>query len=100
MARQTSDCLSLQADPLLAQQTLYVRVDIGKRHMSLGSFLPRYSPVISALNIASPSPLKTRGRAEVAGHYHHALLQYLQELDIPVDNINLDQRKDAICHLH
>ncbi len=121
MARQTLACLSLQADSLLAQQTLYVEVDIGKRVHVAGfissTLLTRHQrfehcpaiafensregfrSLIDRIKMYVPLP-QVQALQEVTGHYHRALLQYLQELDIPVYNINLDQRKDAICHLH
>src|SRR2546421_6814885 len=89
----------------------------GRRRMWQASFLPPCSSVISALNIAPLWPLRTHARdarslidrirmfvpltqvqalLEVTGHYHRALLQYLQELAIPVFVIHVQKRQEGL----
>jgi transposase len=86
-------------------------------HMSPAFFLRPYSPATSALNIALPwmrdnsregfrslveriqtyVPLtQVQALLEVTGHYHRALLQYLQELDIPVYIIHVQKRQEGL----
>lgn len=90
---------------MLPHETLYVGIDIGKRSHVAGfistTLLARYQrfeacPALTFENsregfrallerIKSYVPLtQVYALLEVTGHYHKALLQYLQELDIPV----------------
>ena len=105
MPRKTASRPDLAATPLLAHETLYVGVDIGKRAHVAGflssTLLARHQrfehgPALAFDNsregfrslidrIQTYVPLtQVQALLEVTGHYHRALLQYLQELDIPV----------------
>jgi transposase len=91
--------------PILAHDTLYLGVDIGKKAHVAGfissTLLTRYQrfehcPALTFDNsregfralidrIKTYVPLtQVYAVVEVTGHYHRALLQYLQELDIPI----------------
>jgi hypothetical protein len=95
----------LQAIPMLRHETLYVGVDIGKKTHVAGfistTLLSRHQrfeqcPALAFENsregfrslidrIKAYVPLtQVQVLLEVTGHYHRALLQYLQELAIPV----------------
>src|SRR2546421_3124755 len=105
MTRKTSSSAELGSLPLLAQETLYVGVDIGKRSHVAGflsvTLLTRHQrfehcPALSFENsregfrslidrIWTYVPLvQVQVLLEVTGHYHRALMQYLQDHDIPV----------------
>jgi transposase len=89
---------------MLVNETLYVGVDIGKKAHVAGfissTLLQRHQrfehcPALAFDNsregfrsfidrITTYAPLtQVQTLLEVTGHYHRALLQYLQELDIP-----------------
>jgi transposase len=107
----------LQAVPMLLHETLYVGVDIGKRSHVAGfistTLLARHQrfeacPALTfehsregfrALleRIKSYVPLtQVYALLEVTGHYHKALLQYLQELDIPVYVMHVQKRQPGL----
>lgn len=107
----------LQVVPMLAQETLYVGVDIGKRTHVAGflsvTLLTRHQrfehcPALTFANsregfrtlldrIRSYVPLtQVYAVLEVTGHYHRALLQYLQELDIPVYVLHVQKRQEGL----
>src|SRR6266699_6431107 len=97
MARQTSPRASLQAVPMLAQETLYVGVDVGKKAHVAGFISStllthhqrfEHCPALAFENsregfrslidrIQTFVPLtQVQALLEVTGHYHRALLQY------------------------
>jgi transposase len=117
MPRQTASRPNLAALPMLAQETLYVGVDIGKQAHVAGflsaTLLTRHQrfehcPALAFDNsregfrslidrIQSYVPLtQVQALLEVTGHYHRALLQYLQELDIPVYIIHVQKRQEGL----
>jgi transposase len=107
----------LQGIPMLPHETLYVGVDIGKA-THVGGFvattlLSRYQrfescPALSFENsregfralvdrMSFYVPLtQVYVVVEVTGHYHRALLQYLQELEIPVDVLHVQKRQKGL----
>src|SRR5215472_15903783 len=117
MPRKTSARVSLQAVPTLAQETLYVGVDVGKKAHVAGfiasTLLTRHQrfehcPALAFDNsregfrslidrMKTYVPLtQVQVLLEVTGHYHRALLQYLQELDIPVFVIHVQKRQEGL----
>jgi transposase len=107
----------LQALPMLPHETLYVGIDIGKRLHVAGFISPtllarhqRFEacPALSFENsregfralvdrIKAYVPLiQVYALLEVTGHYHRALLQYLQELDIPVYAMHVQKRQPGL----
>ena len=105
MPRTVSPHPDLVPLPMLAQETLYVGVDVGKKAHVAGfissTLLTRHQrfehcPALAFDNsregvrslidrIKTYVPLtQVQALLEVTGHYHRALLQYLQEQDIPV----------------
>ena len=103
--------------PILAHETLYLGVDIGKKAHVAGfiasTLLTRYQrfehcPALTFENsregfralidrIKTYVPLtQVYAVMEVTGHYHRALLQYLQELDIPVYIIHVQKRQEGL----
>lgn len=107
----------LQALPMLPHETLYVGIDIGKQSHVAGfvssTLLARYQrfeacPALSFENtrdgfralidrIKGYVPLiQVYALVEVTGHYHRALLQYLQELDIPVYVMHVQKRQPGL----
>jgi transposase len=117
MPRKASVCASLQAVPMLAQETLYVGVDVGKKAHVAGfissTLLTRHQrfehcPALAFDNsregfrslidrIKTYVPLtQVQALLEVTGHYHRALLQYFQELDIPVFVIHVQKRPEGL----
>src|SRR5271165_5242377 len=103
----------LHAVPLLAHETLYVGIDIGKLEHVAGfvsrTLLSRYQrfescPALTfeqsregfrALldRIEELVPLtQVYTLLEVTGHYHKALLQYLHECEIPVYLLHVQKR--------
>lgn len=107
----------LQRIPMLTQETLYVGVDIGKRTHVAGflsvTLLSRHQrfehcPALTFDNsregfrvlldrIRSYVPLtQVYVVLEVTGHYHRALLQYLQEVDIPVYVLHVQKRQEGL----
>lgn len=107
----------LQIIPMLARETLYVGIDIGKTTHVAGflstTLLTRHQrfehcPALTFENSREGfRSLVDRIRAyvpltqvycllEVTGHYHRALLQYLQELDIPVYIMHVQKRQAGL----
>ncbi|MGZ6392172.1 MAG: IS110 family RNA-guided transposase [Ktedonobacterales bacterium] len=107
----------LQVIPMLAHETLYVGVDVGKKTHVAGfistTLLQRHQrfascPALSFANsregfralvdrISSYVPLtQVYVVLEVTGHYHRVLLQYLQELDIPVFTLHVQKRQEGL----
>lgn len=107
----------LQVIPMLAQETLYVGIDIGKATHVAGflsmTLLTRHQrfehcPALTFANSREGfRALVDRIRAyvpltqvycllEVTGHYHRAMLQYLQELDIPVYIMHVQKRQAGL----
>jgi transposase len=116
MARQPTRP-ELQVRPQLINETLYVGVDIGKRAHVAGflssSLLSRHQrfehcPALAFENsregfrslierIETFVPLtQVQVLLEVTGHYHRALRQYLQDLDIPVYIIHVQKRREGL----
>src|SRR5579884_3300065 len=108
---------TLQALPMLPHETLYVGIDIGKRFHVAGFLSPtllarhqRFEacPALTFENsregfrallerIKGYVPLtQVYALLEVTGHYHKALLQYLQELDIPVYVMHVQKRQPGL----
>ncbi len=104
----------LQVIPMLTYETLYVGVDIGKQTHVAGflsaTLLARYQrfencPALSFANsregfrslidrINAYVPLtQVYVVMEVTGHYHRALLEYLQELDMTVYVMHVQKRQ-------
>jgi transposase len=102
---------------MLAHETLYVGIDIGKTNHVAGFISPtllarhqRFEncPALSFENsregfralvdrIGWYAPLtQIYAVLEVTGHYHRALLQYLQELDIPVYILHIQKRQTGL----
>lgn len=117
MARTTKVRPNLQVIPMLAQETLYVGIDIGKATHVAGflstTLLTRHQrfehcPALTFENSREGfRVLVDRIRAyvpltqvycllEVTGHYHRAVLQYLQELDIPVYVMHVQKRQAGL----
>jgi transposase len=107
----------LQALPMLPQETLYVGIDIGKRSHVAGFLSPtllarhqrfEVCPALAFENsregfrnlidrIKGYVPLiQVYVLLEVTGHYHRALLHYLQELDIPVYVMHVQKRQPGL----
>jgi transposase len=107
----------LQALPMLRHETLYVGVDIGKKTHVAGFLSPtllsrhqrfEHCPALAFENsregfrslidcIKAYVPLtQAQVLLEVTGHYHRALLQYLQELAIPVFVIHVQKRPEGL----
>jgi len=107
----------LQPIPILLHETLYVGIDIGKLAHVAGfvssTLLTRHQrfeacPALSFDNsregfralmdrISTYVPLtQVYVVLEVTGHYHRALLQYLQELDIPVYALHVQKRQKGL----
>lgn len=108
---------NLQALPMLPHETLSVGIDIGKRSHVAGFLSPtllarhqRFEacPALSFENsregfralverIKGYVPLiQVYVLVEVTGHYHRALLHYLQELDIPVYAMHVQKRQPGL----
>ncbi len=108
---------ALHIRPMLALETLYVGVDIGKITHVAGFLSPtlltrhqRFEscPALSFENsregfrafvdrIQTYVPLtQVYVLLEATGHYHRALLQYLQELDIPVYVMHVQKRQAGL----
>lgn len=117
MKRETQAHSDLQIIPMLVHETLYVGVDIGKATHVAGFISPtlltrhqRFEncPALSFENsregfrslvdrIHSSVPLtQVYVVMEVTGHYYRALLQYVQELDIPVYVIHVQERPKGL----
>ena len=101
----------------LTHETLYVGIDIGKRAHVAGflatTLLARHQrfehcPAFSFENsregfrslidrIQTYVPLiQVQVLLEATGHYHRALMQYLQDLDIPVYIIHVQKRREGL----
>jgi transposase len=108
---------NLQAFPMLLHETVYVGVDIGKMSHVAGfvspTLLSRHQrfeacPALSFDNsregfrtlvdrISTYVPItQVYAVLEVTGHYHRALLQYLQEMDIPVYVLHVQKRQKGL----
>jgi transposase len=106
-----------QAVLMLGYETLYVGVDIGKKTHVAGFLSPtllsqhqrfEHCPALAFENsregfrslidrIKAYVPLtQVQVLLEVTGHYHRALLQYLQELAIPVFVIHVQKRQAGL----
>lgn len=117
MSRKTSSQTELVALPMLAHETLYVGVDIGKKTHVAGflssTLLTRHQrfeqcPALTFDNsregfrslidrIRTYVPLtQVQAVLEVTGHYHRALLQYLQELSIPAYVMHVQKRPEGL----
>lgn len=117
MASKSKAAPHLQAVPMLLHETLYVGIDIGKRSHVAGfistTLLTRHQrfeacPALSFENsregfrallerIKGYVPLtQVYALLEVTGHYHKALLQYLQELDIPVYVMHVQKKQPGL----
>jgi transposase len=117
MPRKASAHPDPVALPMLALETLYVGVDVGKKAHVAGfissTLLIRHQrfehcPALAFDNsregfgslidrIKTYVPLtQVQALLEVTGHYHRALLQYLQELDIPVYVIHVQKRQEGL----
>lgn len=113
MAKRATQRANLKAVPLLLNESLYVGIDIGKgRHLAgflSKTLLERHErfeacPALAFENAREGFRLlieRIRGLAplehvfvimERTGHYHRALQQYLQELDIPVYIMHVQSR--------
>src|SRR6266481_2516126 len=113
MTKQTAQRSDLKAVPLLLNESLYIGVDIGKGTHVAGflskTLLERHDrfeacPALVFENSREGFRLlieRIRGLAplehvfvlmERTGHYHRALEQYLQELDIPVYMMHVQSR--------
>lgn len=116
MTKRTAQA-DLQIIPMLARETLYVGVDIGKKTHVAGfistTLLTRHQrfetcPALSFENsregfrslvdrISSYVPLtQVYLVMEVTGHYHRPLLQYLQEMDLPVYVMHVQKRQEGL----
>jgi transposase len=117
MASKRSATSALQPIPLLLHETLYVGVDIGKSKHVAGfisaTLLTRHKrfescPALSFTQsregfrslverIGEFVPLtQVYVLLEVTGHYHKSLVQYLQELDIPVYLMHVQKRQTGL----
>ena len=117
MPHKPSSRPDLVALPQLSHETLYIGVDVGKRAHVAGflssTLLTRHQrfehcPALAFDNsregfrslldrIQTYVPLtQVQALLEVTGHYHRALLQYLQEVDIPVYVIHVQKRQEGL----
>jgi len=117
MSHKTSSQTDLVALPMLAHETLYIGVDVGKKAHVAGflssSLLTRHQrfehcPALTFDNsregfrslierIRTYVPLtQVQTVLEVTGHYYRALLQYLQEVDIPVYVMHVQKRQEGL----
>ena len=107
----------LHVVPMLASETLYVGIDIGKT-LHVAGFLSatlltrhqrfEHCPALTFENsregfrtlldrMRSYVPLtQVYCLLEVTGHYHRALLQYLQEVDLPVYVLHVQKRQEGL----
>lgn len=117
MAHKHSSDASSASLAQLGQEILYVGVDIGKRG-HVGGFLSttllarhrrfEHCPALSFENSregfhtlveriqAFVSLTQVQVLLEVTGHYHRALMQYLQDLGIPVYIIHVQKRPEGL----
>ncbi len=117
MSRKTSSQTDLVALPMLSHETLYIGVDVGKKAHVAGflssTLLTRHQrfeqcPALTFDNsregfrslidrIRTYVPFtQVQAVLEVTGHYHRALLQYLQEVDIPVYVMHVQKRQEGL----
>jgi transposase len=117
MASKRSSASSLKPIPMLLHETLYVGVDIAKSRHVAGfvstTLLTRHKrfescPALSfeqsregfrslLERIREYVPLtQVQVLLEVTGHYHKSLVQYLQELDIPVYLMHVQKRQAGL----
>lgn len=117
MNSQTAAHSDFHVIPMLARETLYVGVDIGKSTHVAGFISPtllarhhrfEHCPALTFDNsregfralldrIGSYVPLtQVYVVLELTGHYHRPLLQYLQELDIPVYVMHVQKRQAGL----
>ena len=117
MNSQTGAHSDFHVIPMLARETLYVGVDIGKSTHVAGFISPtllarhhrfEHCPALTFDNsregfrafldrIGSYVPLtQVYVVLELTGHYHRPLLQYLQELDIPVYVMHVQKRQAGL----
>ena len=117
MASKRTATPTLQPIPLLLHETLYVGVDIGKSKHCAGfistTLLTRHKRFEScpALSFAQSregfrSLVERIGEfvpltqvyvmLEVTGHYHKSVVQFLQELDIPVYLMHVQKRQAGL----
>lgn len=117
LARKATPHTDQEPLPLLAHETLYVGVDIGKRAHVAGflstTLLVRHQrfehcPALAFDNsregfrslidrMQTFVPLiQVQVLLEVTGHYHRALMQYLQDLDIAVYIIHVQKRREGL----
>jgi transposase len=117
MNSQTAAHSDFHVIPMLARETLYVGVDIGKSTHVAGFVSPtllarhhrfEHCPALTFDNsregfralldrIGSYVPLtQVYVVLELTGHYHRPLLQYLQELDIPVYIMHVQKRQAGL----
>lgn len=115
MSRQARQ--HLQAVPLLQYEPLFLGIDVGKTRHVAGfiskTLLERYQrfeacPALAFENsregfvalverMRSLAPLEhCTVLLEKTGHYHKALLQFLQDLDLPVYVIHVQERPQAL----
>jgi transposase len=107
----------LQGIPMLPHETLYVGVDIGKashvggfvsptllfRHqrfescpaLSFENSREGFRALVDRISLYVPLT-QVYVVVEVTGHYHRALLQYLQELDITVYVLHVQKRQKGL----
>lgn len=117
MPRKISSPVNGEQNPLLAHETLYVGVDIGKRAhvagflattllvrhqrfehcpaLSFDNSREGFRSLIDRMQIFVPLT-QVQVLVEVTGHYHRALMQYLQDLDIPVYIIHVQKRREGL----
>jgi transposase len=105
MTKQAKERSELQALPQLLHEPLFIGIDVGKmKHLAgfvSATLLERYQrfeacPALAFENsregfralidrMGSDAPLEhCTILLEKTGHYHRALLQYLQEMDLPI----------------
>lgn len=117
MSRKASSHPEAGQAPLLAHEMVYVGVDIGKRSHVAGflsnTLLTRHQrfehcPALSFENsregfrslidrMQTFVPLtQIQVLLEVTGHYHRTLMQYLQDLAIPVYVIHVQKRREGL----
>lgn len=117
MPRKATSHTDQENIPFLAHETLYVGVDIGKRAHVAGflstTLLARHQrfehcpalpfensregfrSLIDRMHTFVPL-IQVQVLLEVTGHYHRALMQYLQDLDIPVYIIHVQKRRQGL----
>jgi transposase len=118
MKSTTASHRNHQVIPSLAHETLYIGIDIGKGTHVAGFLSPtllvrhqrfEHCPALTFENsrqgfralldrMNSYVPLtQVYVALEATGHYHRALTQYLQELDIAVYVVHVQKRQSGMC---